>query len=404
MRSFVLQHYFLNAQASFGCPRLGAGVLAGILVTAALPSLAWTQEPVAGTEAVPTESVPAAAALPAEATAESMGADEIAQWVERLDSELFDTRERAQRTLTDVGKPALAAVVETAHRGSLESSTRAINILLSWSEADDHALVIAALEQLAAMENHPKQAHAAKELLIDVREEIALEEFKKLGGRWQIDFRARSLVPMPRVENRQVIIGADWRGDVEGLHLLERMPHVTTVSFHSPPLGDKALEILERLPQVKLVDLYGVKRMTEPAIAAIQEKLPGVTFDIRRSGAFLGVQGSFGDHAQVGYVVKGSAAEAAGLKKDDVITKFEGQEINDFQTLTALIAEHEPGDTVTLTVMRQGANGLPEMMDLKVTFDQWGKDGAGALDRSKELPQAFQRQMAEPAPMQLDRR
>ena len=141
---------------------------------------------------------------------------------------------------------ALTAVAEAARNGSLETSTRGINILLAWTETDDNKLVIDSLEHLAAMENHPKQAKAAKELLTDVREYMALEEFEKLGGVYQVDIRARNIIPVRRVQNLQVIIGVEWKGSVDDLKLVESMPHVTTVSFHSPPLGDEALAILER--------------------------------------------------------------------------------------------------------------------------------------------------------------
>src|SRR5262245_22996532 len=74
-------------------------------------------------------------------------AEQIADWVEDLDSNLFDDRERAQKNLTQSKTAALDAVAEAARTGSLECSTRAINILLAWSEAEDHELVLASLEK-----------------------------------------------------------------------------------------------------------------------------------------------------------------------------------------------------------------------------------------------------------------
>lgn len=332
-----------------------------------------------------------------------IAASEIVQWVDELDSDLFDTRERAQRSLIQAGNEALEAVAEAARRGSLESSTRAINVMLAWAESEDNDLVISALEKLVGMENHPKQAKAAEERLFYVREYLALKEFEKLGGVYQIDIRARTVIPANGVQNLQVIVGSGWKGTLADLDLLKRMPHVTTVSFHSPPVGDEGLVVLEGLPQIKLVELFGTKRMSRGAIDALKLKLPGVTFD-ERSAAFLGVQSAFGHNAEVGHVVKGSAADLAGIKPGDTITQFEGQEIKDFRELTALIAEHEPGDSVMLTVLRQPPNGLPEMVDLKVTFAQWGKNGAGELDNIAELKRVLPGRVFEPSKIQLDRR
>jgi hypothetical protein len=329
--------------------------------------------------------------------------NEISLWVAELDSNLFDDRERAQKHLIKAGPAALEAVGKLARDGSLESSTRAINILLAWSEAEDHQLVLAALEYLAALDNHPKQATQAKELLADVRENLALEEIKKLGGLYQPVQLANGIILPRQLRNVQIFIGLEWKGGIEGLKHLEKVTSAAVVSFHSPPLGDEALPILERLPQLKRVELFGTKQMTKGAIEELKVKLVGVDFD-ERSGAFLGVRGTFGDYAQVGEVVPGSAADVAGIKPKDVITHFEGQEVKDFVTLTRLIGQHEPGDTVSLNVMRPQENGPPQAIEVKVTFAQWGKNGAGAQVplNVNQLPNSIIQQ--EPGKLKLDRR
>ncbi len=53
-------------------------------------------------------------------------------------------------------------------------------------------------------------------------------------------------------------------------------------------------------------------------------------------------------------VTDGSAAAKAGLKTGDVVTKVDGQVITDSESLVATIRGHRPGDTVTLTVVRDG--------------------------------------------------
>lgn len=51
-------------------------------------------------------------------------------------------------------------------------------------------------------------------------------------------------------------------------------------------------------------------------------------------------------------VTSGSAADKAGLKEGDIITKVNGIEIGRAGTLTTLIGEFAPGDTIQLTVIR----------------------------------------------------
>jgi len=51
-------------------------------------------------------------------------------------------------------------------------------------------------------------------------------------------------------------------------------------------------------------------------------------------------------------VVSGSPADKAGLKESDVITQVDGQDIDQSHSLTSLLSPHQPGDKVTLTVLR----------------------------------------------------
>jgi len=53
-------------------------------------------------------------------------------------------------------------------------------------------------------------------------------------------------------------------------------------------------------------------------------------------------------------VQPGSAAERAGLRKDDVITNFNGAEVNDPNTFRNQVASTGPGTAITLTIMRDG--------------------------------------------------
>jgi S1-C subfamily serine protease len=53
-------------------------------------------------------------------------------------------------------------------------------------------------------------------------------------------------------------------------------------------------------------------------------------------------------------IVKDSPAAKAGLKDKDIVTKVNGVEVGKAGTLADLIGEYEPGDTVQLTVIREG--------------------------------------------------
>jgi S1-C subfamily serine protease len=53
--------------------------------------------------------------------------------------------------------------------------------------------------------------------------------------------------------------------------------------------------------------------------------------------------------------VAGAPAAKAGLKKGDVIEKVDGVDLNDGETLGGAIQPHAPGETVQLTVLRNGS-------------------------------------------------
>lgn len=63
-------------------------------------------------------------------------------------------------------------------------------------------------------------------------------------------------------------------------------------------------------------------------------------------------------------IISGSAGDKAGLKENDVITSVNGVEIGVSGSLSSLIGEYSVGDTVTLTIIR---NGKTEDLELTLT-------------------------------------
>jgi len=61
----------------------------------------------------------------------------------------------------------------------------------------------------------------------------------------------------------------------------------------------------------------------------------------------------------------GTPAATAGLKADDIIIKFDGQDVHGEEGFVGLLLNHKPGDTVTFTILRNG-----QQQDVKVTLGQ----------------------------------
>jgi len=90
-----------------------------------------------------------------------------------------------------------------------------------------------------------------------------------------------------------------------------------------------------------------VKNVTDALIAGKtpQHAYLGVTVGDSTSGAGAAIES----------VKSGTPADSAGVKAGDVVTKIDGDAVDNADDLTAKISAHQPGDKVTLTVTRSGA-------------------------------------------------
>ncbi len=68
-----------------------------------------------------------------------------------------------------------------------------------------------------------------------------------------------------------------------------------------------------------------------------------------KRGAYI-MRGNAGEPA----VVSGSPADKAGLKEKDIITKIDGEALDENNSLVSLISRHQVGETVELTILRDG--------------------------------------------------
>ena len=64
--------------------------------------------------------------------------------------------------------------------------------------------------------------------------------------------------------------------------------------------------------------------------------------------------------AYIASVSEGSAAEAAGLEKGEVITKFDGKTVSGFEELKELLQYYAAGETVEVTVKVPGSGEYAE--------------------------------------------
>lgn len=305
-----------------------------------------------------TESTPAAV-VPEPAALEPVP-PEVAEAIKQLDDDRYAIRQSAQRRLAEIGAPALEHTAQVAGGGSLESATRAMNVLWKWAESTEQPLNRHALEKIAVIASRPIEAAEATRRLVVLREKEAIDAIVKLGGRVEPDrsygFVGGDGAPL------QVIVGKDWKGGVDGLKHVADIPRATTLSLWSAPLEDEAMPRLATLKNLRRMELYGVQ-MTPELVDQAREKLPNTMIEVR-GPARLGIRGL--DAIEI---VPNSPAAKAGLVVHDRITEFNGVPIETFEQLTTEIGKCKAGDSVGIK-FRRGA----ETREAKVTFDAWGDD------------------------------
>lgn len=129
------------------------------------------------------------------------------------------------------------------------------------------------------------------------------------------------------------------------------------------------------------------------------EDFEGMTFfnnDHDESGAFLGVttnafkEGSndaASKGAQVTNVTKGSAAEKAGLKNGDVITRINDKKVDDPESLSEIVTSFKAKDEVTVYYTREGKAGSAKAIlgerSKSMAYSFSGPDG---MTRSFTIP------------------
>ena len=287
-----------------------------------------------------------ACAVVAAEPAEKVSAETIAKWIEQLDSNTYIERERATIGLEHIGIAAIEALAKAADGNRLEVATRAVRVLLKYSEHDDAKLSQAALESIATLKNRPVESAAAQAMLGALRKERALAEVLRLGGTKDED-RAVFDGFGP---GRHLKIGPGWKGGDAGFEQVGHLQALLTLNIHATPITDKALAHLKDLKSLVDIKLYGTN-VTVEGVESLKNALPHV--DIQQHRVFLGVKGrSLLKITKISEVVPGSTAEKAGIQPGDVITKFGGQIVTDFQSLTNHIASHKPGDTVVVELIR----------------------------------------------------
>jgi hypothetical protein len=344
-------------------------------------------------------------------------AAQIQQWIRDLDSERYQAREDATAGLLRGGYDAVAPVAQVAAQGSLEVAIRAVFVLREAALAEDAKTAEAAEQALRNLAQTPSvaapRATSTLAALAELRERRVRSYLAAKGAKFQSTQRFAGVDPFP--DPYGLWLDQDWKGTEEDLVKLKFLTQITSVLLDGPRVNDSWLRLVAEMPSVTAIsikranvtnavlsDLKRIPNLQELNVyytpigdAAVEHltalrgltvlKLYGGQFSLEgeqrlknafaqtatlldiRKGAFLGV--SCNAHpagCMISYVREGSAAAKAGLQQGDIVVRYDGKKVEDFEGLTALIAQHAPGEVSEMEVLRG-----PNVIKKKVTLGEW---------------------------------
>jgi S1-C subfamily serine protease len=159
----------------------------------------------------------------------------------------------------------------------------------------------------------------------------------------------------------------DAENDLAALIATRRAGDTVTVEIARP--GEESREVTVELgehPEEGGKAYLGVRYVPLPHIDMPGRhelphfRMPRLHFDFDEEHFGIG-PGEVQQGAIIRQVVESSPAEAAGLHKGDVITAVDGEPVENPRALVDAVGELEPGDTLTLTVVRPEEAGEREV-------------------------------------------
>jgi hypothetical protein len=276
-------------------------------------------------------------------------ATQIAEWIRELDSNRYLVREQATQQLLTAGAAALDPLLAAANGNRPEPADRAVWVLTNLGDSDDRQLALSALDRLVQAQGRPIVVAEAKQARSRLRELACQEQLAKLGGSLSIvDFVLSDLGPIQVV---RVELGDNWRGNTGDLKSLLSLDQRDYFRLVGSAVDDEVIKLFESKAGLRLLQIY-TSRVTTAAADSLKAHQPKAIVYIRNR-ALLGIQGdSQANGVRVIAADDKYGAAQAGIVVGDVVTNIDGQPIRDFDRLTAVIAQHQPGDEVDVTILR----------------------------------------------------
>jgi len=166
----------------------------------------------------------------------------------------------------------------------------------------------------------------------------------------------------------------DAENDLADLITAHEVGDTVTLAVETP--GEEPREVTVELaehPEEEGNAYLGVRYVAFPGIGRLKRhelpfRMPRLHFDFAKKRFWSRPGSGARQGAIIRQVVEDSPAEAAGLRKGDVITAIDGESVESPRALADAVTEHKPGDTITLTVAR-GDETAERDIEVRLTED-----------------------------------
>jgi hypothetical protein len=287
----------------------------------------------------------------------------IATAVSRLGAGQFEIREEATKQLGRAGIAAIDPLFLAAEGENLEVTWRAVKALGRILDTDDESTFDAAegaLERLETSANRSaaRRAVAALETQPARRWKRGLARFEALGG-WSILRKGMEPARQQPTEidmPTYLVIGPDWKGGAAGLMNIKRMDSYLQLRPADRRIGVYVIDGCNIAPQA-IEEMQHALRFMEFASRGRARLAVSFTYDLRgRASEVSSIEPDAADLTK------------ANLMTKDVIVKYDGETLIDFDHLTRITRRHEVGDKLPVEVSRNG-----EQFEIEIELTGWKK-------------------------------
>jgi hypothetical protein len=340
--------------------------------------------------------------------------EEIAAQIESLSSDSYLRRENATEALLKAGPAAIEPLVKVLERGDLETTQRAIGILQSiamdrpiiegesgkpklarvdpnepnaWetllslstmggSRGERASMAVEEITQVRRAQTiqtlslqsavigvkefvygatttlqrvvEINDAYQGDDSLLELLRWIDRVEFARIEGPAIRKGVVKGVTQMPDLKTLSLLYGDI---DMETMKVIGDLDSIDHLEFRYVPLNDELLDAIAKLPIRISLTLNGTD-LSSKQVDALRQTLPGLNIEFKRGG-FLGVRCNDSlNECIIQSVVEDSGAELAGLQRDDVIVRANGEPVRRFADLQAVINTRDPGQNIHIVYRR----------------------------------------------------